>query len=242
MALLSIDEISNVKFRKSTFGGYKPEEVDLFIDNVHSSYCSLCKQKSELEAKIDSLNKELSKYREEEECIRNAIISAQKLADASIIDANNKAREIVKNASDQANDIIEHARSISEEERNKSQKLHDEVKNFRDSLVTIYNDHIKLINQIPDNDSFEEALDDNIRDFSNKDQEILEIEATQEIESTLELDEDKIKVDSECEQISKEIFSNLQPDDINLNSDDFGSDYDKNSSVYKNSYSSLFKL
>ena len=34
---------------------------------------------------------------------------------------------------------------------------------------------LKTADNLSDNDSFEEALDDNIRDFSNKDQEILEI-------------------------------------------------------------------
>lgn len=234
--LLSVDKISNVKFRRSAFGGYKPEDVDCFIDNVCDSYRFLCEKKCELESKINDLNKELSKYREEKECIRNAILSAQKLADASITDANNKAREIVKDASNQANDIIEHARAISKEEHNKSQKIHDEIKSFRDNLMKLYNQHINLINQISEEDLIENVSDIEISSLSN-DSENCEVFKIDNDEQEILKSDDKTEENNKSDEISKEIFSNLEPDN-NI----FSSDYDKNSSVYKESYSSLFKL
>ena len=32
--MLTLNEIANVSFRKSNFAGYKPEDVDEFIDKV----------------------------------------------------------------------------------------------------------------------------------------------------------------------------------------------------------------
>ncbi len=36
--MLSLNDITNVSFRKAGFSGYKPEDVDDFIDRVKNSF------------------------------------------------------------------------------------------------------------------------------------------------------------------------------------------------------------
>ena len=36
--MLSLEDVRNVSFRKAKFGGYKPEDVDAFIDDLQISY------------------------------------------------------------------------------------------------------------------------------------------------------------------------------------------------------------
>ena len=57
--MISIDEIKNVSFRRANFGGYRPEDVDKFIDDVQFSYSDLLNEKVKLLAEI----KELRKYK-----------------------------------------------------------------------------------------------------------------------------------------------------------------------------------
>ena len=43
--MLTINDIINASFNKSNFGGYKTEDVDVFIDEVKESYELLNKKK-----------------------------------------------------------------------------------------------------------------------------------------------------------------------------------------------------
>ena len=53
--MLSIDEIKNISFRRASIGGYRPEDVDNFIDQVLITMEQLRKEKSDLVKKMDIL-------------------------------------------------------------------------------------------------------------------------------------------------------------------------------------------
>ena len=42
--MLTLNDIINVSFRKANFSGYRPEDVDNFIDRVKESYEALIKK------------------------------------------------------------------------------------------------------------------------------------------------------------------------------------------------------
>ena len=99
--MLTIDEIKNISFRKATLnGGYRAEDVDSFIDEVIVSFEQLKKEKTNLVHKIDVLATRVEQYRADEETVRNALLASQKVADACIREAKEKAAKIVRDASD----------------------------------------------------------------------------------------------------------------------------------------------
>ena len=49
--MLTINDIINASFNKSNFGGYKTEDVDIFIDEVKESYELLIKKNIEQKEK-----------------------------------------------------------------------------------------------------------------------------------------------------------------------------------------------
>ena len=59
--MLSIDDVKNVSFRRANFGGYRPEDVDAFVDDVELSYSELLAEKKRLLFEIDHLNKKIEK-------------------------------------------------------------------------------------------------------------------------------------------------------------------------------------
>ena len=86
--MLTIDEIKNVSFRKATLsGGYRAEDVDAFIDEIIASFEQLKKEKTNLVHKIDRLATRLEEYRADEETVRNALLTSQKMSDACIKEA-----------------------------------------------------------------------------------------------------------------------------------------------------------
>lgn len=82
MANLTLEDIANISFPRANFGGYRAEDVDAFIDDVQVSYDNVLKESAELKRKLAILAQKVEEYRNEEDSIRNTLLSAQKLADA----------------------------------------------------------------------------------------------------------------------------------------------------------------
>lgn len=95
--MLSSVEIRNVKFAKA-MGGYKQEEVDIFLDKIETDYALFERVIKEYKDKIDSLNKELESTKLTESSIQSVLINAQKLSEQIIEDAKAKSKEIVSEA------------------------------------------------------------------------------------------------------------------------------------------------
>ncbi len=114
--MLTVKDINEVSFGKAGFSGYKPEDVDAFIDTVAESFKELHAERegysgkvAELQARNASLQEKLAilaekieSYRKEEDGIKDAIITAQVTARSTVKDAEKKAEIILANADHQA--------------------------------------------------------------------------------------------------------------------------------------------
>ena len=129
--MLTIDEIKDVKFRTNRGGSfYKAEDVDSFIDDVIETFEQKNNEKAELVHKMDILATRIEQYRSDEETVRNALLSAQKVADSTLKEANEQSEIAVKNAEKKADELIAQAQA--------------EVKKEKDSLVALQ----KLANEM----------------------------------------------------------------------------------------------
>lgn len=161
--MLSLNDIINASFRKSGFSGYRTDDVDKFIDDVKESYDALTKkgieQKEEFEKvkaennqlleKLKILAAKVEDYRQEEEEIKNALVSAQKLGDASIRESRHKAEIILKDANLKAERIISAANQEIAEQKKELDRLQQSVTDFRSKLLAIYKEHLTLIDALP---------------------------------------------------------------------------------------------
>lgn len=161
--MLTLNDIINANFRKSGFSGYRPEDVDAFLDLVKESYEQLIKKNIEQKDTITSLkaeNEQMMKkievlaervetYRSEEDEIKNALVSAQKLGDASIREARHKAEIILKDANIKADRIVSGAKSQIGQYEKELEDLKKSVSDFRSSLLSMYKQHLTLINALP---------------------------------------------------------------------------------------------
>lgn len=150
--MLTLNEIRNVNFRKSNFGGYRAEDVEAFIDEVQLSYDSLLKENAELLKRLESLTAKLEEYQQEEDSIRNALMNAQKVGDASLRDAKHKAEIILKDATIKAEKIVSNAQIEIHRERDVIEKMQRDIADFKARLLKVYKEHLTLINSIPNED------------------------------------------------------------------------------------------
>lgn len=161
--MLSLNDIINVSFRKSGFSGYRAEDVDAFIDRVRESYDELQKKSIEKDELIDRMKDEakqadeklkilagkIEEYRNQEDEIKNALISAQKLGDASVREARHKAEIILKDANLKAERIIAGANDKVKEQQSELERLRKVVSDFRSKLLSTYKEHLTLIDALP---------------------------------------------------------------------------------------------
>lgn len=95
--MLTAEDIRNITFTKAV-AGFKPEEVDVFLDKVESDYIQYERIIREYSEKQEALIKEIEGYKNSQNSIQNVLLSAQKLADQIINDAKQKSAEIVNEA------------------------------------------------------------------------------------------------------------------------------------------------
>ena len=148
--MLTIDEIKNITFRKSGFsGGYNAEDVDAFIDEVIATFEQQKKEKTNLVHKIDRLATRLEEYREDEETVRNALLTSQKMSDACIREAKEKAAKIVREAEEKAQAISTEANAMTVKEKDKYLQLQSDAVKLRNELIELYTKHIQSIDDLP---------------------------------------------------------------------------------------------
>lgn len=147
--MLTLNEIRNVNFRKANFGGYRAEDVEAFIDEVQLSYDTLLRENAELVKKLEVLAAKLEEYQSEEDSIRNALMNAQRVGDASLRDAKHKAEIILKDATIKAEKIVSNAQTEIHRERDIIERMQRDIAEFKTRLLRSYKEHLTLINNLP---------------------------------------------------------------------------------------------
>lgn len=143
------EEIRNIEFTKS-LGGYRTSEVDPFIDKCADTVEALLKEKDELTKKLEVLADKLVEYRNEEDSIRTALLSAQRMGDAVVREANHKAGLILEDANIKAEKIAETARRNIQEEEAELRRVQQAVSDFKRQLLSMYREHLAAIDVMPE--------------------------------------------------------------------------------------------
>lgn len=186
--MLTVKEINEVSFGKAGFSGYKPEDVDNFIDEVAASFTELeqerdaarqqlqelSQQNAALAGKIEDLNarngelqkklsilaQKIESYRADEDGIKEAIISAQRMGKEAVQQARDKASLMLEDAKDEAEKILDEAKTEAsktageyaaqaESKKAELEEIKRQVSTFRVSLLEMYKKHLECIDHIP---------------------------------------------------------------------------------------------
>ena len=93
--MLTPQEVSEHAFAKASFGGYNMAMVDEFLDVLTADYTTLYKENATLQAKMKVLVDKVEEYRSTEEAMRKALLTAQKMADELVAQAEAKKTELL---------------------------------------------------------------------------------------------------------------------------------------------------
>ena len=92
-------QIDQIAFSRSTFGGYDMQQVDEFLEPLTEDYVTLYKENALLKSKMRVLVGKLEEYRKSEASMKEAVVNAQKAADKMILEAEAKCAQMLNKAS-----------------------------------------------------------------------------------------------------------------------------------------------
>ena len=96
--MLTPQEVSERAFSKASFGGYNMSQVDEFLDILTGDYTALYNENAVLKSKMKVLVEKVEEYRSTEEAMRKALMTAQRMADELIREAEEKKADILRRA------------------------------------------------------------------------------------------------------------------------------------------------
>ncbi len=150
MAKLTARDVMNVGFHKANIGGYRSDEVDIFIDKVQEALEEQDKEIESLKKKLVVLAKRIEQYREDEDNVKTALLSAQKLADIAVKDAQKKADDMIKEAEEKVSQIENQSKELMEGKKDEIVSLQTEAAIFKAELIDLYKKHLTNIKAIPE--------------------------------------------------------------------------------------------
>ena len=93
--MLTPQEVASRAFPKAVMGGYNMASVDEFLDELSDDYSALYKENAALKSKLKVLVEKVEDYRATEDSMRATLLTAQKMADSIVHEAEAKRDEIL---------------------------------------------------------------------------------------------------------------------------------------------------
>lgn len=164
--MITAMEINTKRFEQAK-PGYKPEEVDEFLNQLADQISKMTKEKEDTEKKIEVLVESIRRYKADEEALKDAMIGAQKQAravmeeargkaDAIISEAQQKAEQIISAANVKADEIIGSTAVRAQKEQETLERMQTAVTEFKSNLLSMYKSHLELITSLPESDTEEQ--------------------------------------------------------------------------------------
>lgn len=115
--MLTPQEVAEHAFAKASFGGYNMAMVDEFLDLLTADYTTLYKENATLKAKMKVLADKVEEYRSTDDAMRKALLSAQRMADDIVKEAEKTKVETMAAAEREAQERVEALRAETESEQ-----------------------------------------------------------------------------------------------------------------------------
>ena len=148
--MLTPQEVSGRAFSKAAFGGYNMAMVDEFLDELTDDYTSLYKENAALKAKLKVLVDKVEEYRATEDSMRAALLTAQRMANTMVEEAEEKKKAMLAGAEDEARAKIGALQSDVELEQRRLNAAKAATAEFLQKTRELAQAQLALIERAPD--------------------------------------------------------------------------------------------
>ena len=148
--MLTPQEVSGRAFSKAAFGGYNMAMVDEFLDELTDDYTALYKENAALKAKLKVLVDKVEEYRATEDSMRAALLTAQRMANTMVEEAEEKKKSMLAGAEDEARAKIGALQGEIELEQRKLNAAKAATADFLQKTRELAQAQLALIERAPD--------------------------------------------------------------------------------------------
>lgn len=150
--MLTPQEVSARSFTKMVMGGYNMTMVDEFLDELTDDYTALYKENASLKAKLKVLVEKVEEYRATEESMRATLLTAQRMADSIVKEAETKRDEILKQAEAAAREKLDGFRKEAEDSDKRLRRGQEELQRFVTESRALCMKQIEFLEGLPELD------------------------------------------------------------------------------------------
>ena len=147
--MLTPQEVSTHAFSKAVMGGYNMAMVDEFLDELTDDYTALYKENAALKAKLKVLVEKVEDYRATEDSMRATLLTAQKMADSIVHEAEAKRDEILAQAESSAREKIGQLRQEVEAAEERLRQGQMDLTKFISAARELCDRELKFLEQLP---------------------------------------------------------------------------------------------
>ena len=165
--MLTPQEVSARSFTKMVMGGYNMTMVDEFLDELTDDYTALYKENASLKAKLKVLVEKVEEYRATEDSMRATLLTAQRMADSIVKEAEERRDEILGQAEASARERLEHYRRELAEADQRLKQGQLELQRFVSASRALCTQELHGLDRLPEleiaPEQTEEKMEDQVR-------------------------------------------------------------------------------
>ena len=147
--MLTPQEVSTHAFSKAVMGGYNMAMVDEFLDELTDDYTALYKENAALKAKLKVLVEKVEDYRATEDSMRATLLTAQKMADSIVHEAEAKRDEMLRDAETGAQTQIAQYQRELDEAQDRLRQGQQELARFISTSRELCQRELQFLEQLP---------------------------------------------------------------------------------------------
>lgn len=147
--MLTPQEVSTHAFTKAVMGGYNMAMVDEFLDELTDDYTALYKENAALKAKMKVLVEKVEEYRATEDSMRATLLTAQRMADSIVREAEGKRDEILAKAEAGAQEKIARYQQELAAAEDRLKQGQQELARFIAASREICDKELQFLEQLP---------------------------------------------------------------------------------------------
>ncbi len=148
--MLTPQEVSSHAFTKGFMGGYNMAMVDEFLDELTDDYTALYKENAALKAKMKVLVEKVEDYRATEDSMRATLLTAQKMADSIVREAEARRDNLLAQAETDARDRIAQIQREVEAAEDRLRQGQRELAQFISAVQKVCGQELKFLEELPE--------------------------------------------------------------------------------------------
>lgn len=146
--MITPQDLKEQEFEKAVFGGYDATSVDDFFEKTAEDYAALYKENAVLKSKLKVLVEKVEEYRSTEDSMRMALLTAQKMGNEIVEEANKKGERIIAEARERTERREKETYERLKDEERKLKEAEAATSQFSRKILDLYKTQVQFIKNL----------------------------------------------------------------------------------------------